>query len=94
MFQFYFKTLTTVTDNEDIEHTMNIQYQCKSAWWADLLSSSSYSHIEEDKNLTNATRPKMSWNADPNSLYFIIAVDEGIPAIQVSYPFGEKRHQR
>jgi len=27
-------------------------------------------------------RPKMSWNADPDSYYFIIAVDEGIPAIQ------------
>ena len=25
----------------------------------------------------------MSWNADPDSYYFIIAVDEGIPAIQV-----------
>jgi len=30
-------------------------------------------------------RPKMSWNADPDSYYFIIAVDEGIPAIQVPW---------
>ena len=28
----------------------------------------------------------MSWNADPDSYYFIIAVDEGIPAIQVCCP--------
>jgi len=27
-------------------------------------------------------RPKMTWNADPESYYFIIAVDEGIPRIQ------------
>jgi len=27
-------------------------------------------------------RPKMTWNADPESYYFIMAVDEGIPRIQ------------
>ena len=29
----------------------------------------------------------MSWNADPDSYYFIIAVDEGIPAVQVDNPY-------
>ena len=29
----------------------------------------------------------MSWNADPDSYYFIIAVDEGIPAVQVANPY-------
>ena len=30
----------------------------------------------------------MSWNADPDSYYFIIAVDEGIPAVQVDNPYS------